>query len=576
MAENENKKSKINETLSIVKLGSIVLSAIVFICSILSAKGNIYNDYEAMRSFILALLFTAVLSGLYYLWSFTWQKKIAPQRQPAVQILESILFTFFFMGVVFITGKHESQYKIIFLFIIIPLTIQRGARLGVVLSTLSTLFILTVDLLFAPKTNTNVYFENDLIISAIFYLTAWLLGYYVKLENEHIEMLENKANVDGLTGLYNHRYFYDTLIEEIRQYKAGAYPVALLFMDIDYFKEYNDLYGHLNGDKVLRAVADMMRKTVKSDSILSRYGGDEFAVILKGLKSQDVYTTAENIRLAMEQMHFDGEEHLSSRRLTLSIGIAMCSKDIQSDIELIKCADDALYRAKFFKKNRVEVYTSVLDMLKIDIEQDDVELITSLKTLISVINAKDRYTYGHVERVVMYAKMLADKLGLPEQERKTLILGAYVHDIGKINISEQILNKKMPLTDEEWEILQQHPVDGLHIIEQVSVLRDVGPLVLFHHERYDGSGYPSHLKGQNIPFLARVLTVVDSFDAMTFNRPYKPAMSFSEAIKELQHFSGIQFDPELVDAFVEVLSDAQYDVEGFVPGHREKYGVRSQ
>ncbi|MDZ7542899.1 HD domain-containing protein, partial [Clostridium perfringens] len=180
----------------------------------------------------------------------------------------------------------------------------------------------------------------------------------------------------------------------------------------------------------------------------------------------------------------------------------------------------ALYRAKFFNKNRVETYTSILDELKNDIDEKDIELVTSIKTLISVINAKDKFTYGHSERVVLYSRLLAEKLNLNKIDKDTLIYGAYMHDIGKINISQEILMKKMPLTSEEWEIIKQHSENGDEIIRPVKSLEKMIPIILHHHEKYNGMGYPRGLKGEEIPYLARVLTVVDSFDAMTSNRPY--------------------------------------------------------
>lgn len=220
---------------------------------------------------------------------------------------------------------------------------------------------------------------------------------------------------------------------------------------------------------------------------------------------------------------------------------------------MIKSADDALYRAKFFYKNRVEAYISILDEIKSNIDEEDIELVTSIKTLISVINAKDRYTYGHVERVVVYGRMLAESLGLNERDKNILIYGAYMHDIGKINISKDVLIKKMKLTDDEWEVLKQHPANGVEIIKSVKSLNMIIPLIISHHEKYDGTGYPNNLKGDEIPYLARVLTVIDSFDAMTSNRPYNKRKTYKEAIEELQRCSGTHFDPEIVKLFIKAL-----------------------
>lgn len=565
----DTKQNRISDILSYVKLGSIFLSGIILLKNIVGESNTIYNNIQPLINYIFILLFTTIIAIFYYSWLFIIKKKI--KINIFLQVFECIIFLFLFITIILLTGKHESNYKIIFLFVIIIYSIEIDVNFGVLLATVSSLFILSIDLIFGSNQSVNQFFEDDLIISAIFYITAWLLGYYVKIENEHIKMLENKANIDGLTRLYNHRYFYDELLNKVNQYKEGLNSVALIFMDIDYFKQYNDLYGHLSGDSVLRDVGEMLKTIVKYDSVIARYGGDEFAIILTNISEEKVYMLSENIRTTMEEMHFEGEEHLSSHNLTLSIGIAMCTDNIKSDIELIKCADDALYRAKFFKKNRVEVYSSILDILKLDIEEEHIDLISSIKTLISIINAKDKYTYGHIERVVMYSKLLAVKLNLNVNDKKTLVFGAYMHDIGKINISDEILNKKMPLTKDEWEIVKEHPINGVSIIKKVDSLANISPLIMHHHERYDGEGYPSKLKGVNIPYLARALTVIDSFDAMTFNRPYRPGMTFAEAALELKRCSSTQFDPAITDAFIEVINEIQYDINSYVPKKYENF-----
>ncbi|MEG2972825.1 MAG: diguanylate cyclase, partial [Clostridium sp.] len=405
----------------------------------------------------------------------------------------------------------------------------------------------------------NPYFENDLILSGVFILTAWTLGFYVKIEGEHIKMLESLVNFDSLTEVYNHRYFHVALKDSIKLSKKIKKPVALLFLDIDYFKHYNDLYGHQEGDEVLRKLGKILKECVKDSGVVSRYGGEEFGVILPSSDEARALEVAEKIRVTIESTYFNGQENQPNGNLTASIGVSVYPTKAETDVELIKSADDALYRAKFFKKNRVESYISILEEIRGNIDEKHVEILTSIKTLISVINAKDRYTFGHTERVVIYSRLIADKLRLSQEEKNTLIYGAYMHDIGKISIPKEVLIKKMPLEKEEWEMLKGHPESGVEIIKGVEALKDVIPLILHHHERYDGSGYPSSLSGEDIPYLSRVLTVVDSFDAMTSNRPYNKCKSFEEAIDELRICSGKQFDPDVVELFIEVLSEYKGD-----------------
>lgn len=176
-----------------------------------------------------------------------------------------------------------------------------------------------------------------------------------------------------------------------------------------------------------------------------------------------------------------------------------------------------------------------------------------IKTLISVINGKDKYTYGHVERVVDYAKLIGDELNLTKEDRRKLIYGAYIHDVDKISISKETLIKRMPLPNYEWQEIKAHPKYGYEIVSKIECLKDMADMVLYHHERYDGNGYPEGLKGENIPYLSRVLTVIDSFDAMTTARPYNTKKTYKEGIEELRKCAGKQFDYKIVEAFIKVI-----------------------
>lgn len=547
-----NKRKQINDIVSVVKLSSLLFSAIAIFKCFLSDSSKSVDNMIPMYIIVTTIL---ILSSIYGIWAFSTIKKFSSKHIKLIQLIENFIFISIFFGVILISGAHASEYKFLFLFIIITATIQSGMKQGIIVATISSVIILTMDIVCAPKAPVNQYFENDLILAGIFFLTAWPLGFYVRIESNHIKKLESLVNEDGLTCVYNHRFFHEALSEKIRSCEEEKSPISMIFIDIDYFKYYNDLYGHQKGDDVLRIIGCMLKSNVGKEDIVARYGGEEFAVILPNTSEKDAVKIAENIRSKVESTYFEGEENQPNGKLTVSIGISVYPDKAKNDVELIKSADDALYRAKFFNKNRVEIYSSILDDLKNDIDEKHIDLVTSIKTLISVINAKDRYTYGHIERVVAYSRLLADKLQISEEEKKDLIYGAYIHDIGKINISREILNKRMPLTDEEWEILKGHPLNGVEIIKPVKSLEKISDLILHHHERYDGKGYPDNLKGEDIPFLARVLTVVDSFDAMTSNRPYNRRKSYDEAIEELRRCSGTQFDPAIVELFIEVIME---------------------
>lgn len=555
MNESENKRKQINDIVSVVKLASLLFSAMGVLNFVLnnytmSVEGD---NYSITINIVLFIVF--VLAIVYSIWAFSTTKKFNEKYIVKVHKIESILFVAMFFIIILLTGGHQSEFKFLFLFIIITTTIQLGMKQGLIVSFISSVGLIMIDLIYTFCFDKFIYIEKDLIMSGVFILTAWPLGFYVKIESDHIKRLESLANEDGLTEVYNHRFFQDALKKKLAEYEVNKKPISLIFIDIDYFKHYNDLYGHQKGDDLLKTIGRLLKDSIRKNDIVARYGGEEFAIILPETVEKDAVKIAENIRQKIENTYFYGEENQPNGKLTASIGISVFPDKAQNDVELIRYADDALYRAKFLNKNRVEAYHSILDDIKKDIEEKDIDLVTSIKTLISVINAKDRYTYGHVERVVIYSRLLADKLNLDEDRKKKLIYGAYMHDIGKINIIEEILNKKMPLTKEEWEILKQHPVNGVEIISHVEPLKDISPLILYHHERYDGKGYPSNLKGEEIPYLARVLTVVDSFDAMTSNRPYSKRKTHEEAIEELNKCSGTQFDPLIVKEFIEVIRE---------------------
>ncbi|MCT4620614.1 MAG: diguanylate cyclase [Marinisporobacter sp.] len=552
MNRMENKfKEKIYKMISLVKLLTLLVCGIIVLMqySILYVQER--NEFSEM---IIVSIITGigVLMLTYKAWVFSNNDK-KNLKIGISHIMEILLFIVIFSILIVVSGGYTSQYKFIFLFTIIPTTMQFGMKYGMGVAYISSIIVLFIDYIGLSNKVVNLFFETDLILAGVFLLTAWLLGSYVTIEEEYRNEMNKLVNVDELTQIYNHRCFQESLLKAVEKAKKHNSPVSLLFIDIDYFKHYNDLYGHQAGDKVLERIGQILKNAARENDFVARYGGEEFAIILPNTLENKALVIAEGIRRNIEKAEFKGQCNLPNKNLTVSIGISCFPDKAKTKEELINSSDDALYRAKFFNKNRVEIYFSVLEELKNDIQEEHIDLITSIKTLISVINAKDRYTYGHTERVVIYCKMIGEKLGLSKEDQKLLRYGAYLHDIGKIEVGREILNKKMALTDKEWNILKKHPENGAEIIKPVDSLKKVVPLILYHHERYDGKGYPMKLKGENIPYLARILTVVDSFDAMTSKRPYQSAKSYEEAILELEICSATQFDPHIVKEFIEVI-----------------------
>ncbi|MGQ9756266.1 MAG: HD-GYP domain-containing protein [Desulfotomaculales bacterium] len=210
-----------------------------------------------------------------------------------------------------------------------------------------------------------------------------------------------------------------------------------------------------------------------------------------------------------------------------------------------------MYAAKQQAKNRVEVASSLLRELEAEWPAEH-PLLHNVVALLRTVHAKDRYTYTHSERVARYAAKLARAAGMRDGEIKKLKLAAFLHDVGKIEIPTKVLNKPEPLTREEWEVIRRHPVVGAEIVGQIKVLEEIAPLILHHHERYDGSGYPAGLAGEAIPLGARIIALADAYDAMTSHRPYRPAKTHETALHEVRQGAGRQFDPSLVKLFVRV------------------------
>ena len=557
--DNE-RQLKIAELVITVKLISLVFLAIAVFIKISDISSNSYSFLNIYFStvqyrFLLACISLCMMFVLSVFLVRYYQNRfvkitLESKKQVIYDIIEISIFIILNTSLILVSGLHKSPYKIIFFFIMISVIIQHGVRYGVIVSAICSSIILVIDLL-ADHNKPNPSFQIDLILVGAYLTIAWLVGYYRSVEEQYSLKMANLANRDDLTGLYSHGYFQLALSKHIDLAVENNKQLSLLFIDIDYFKYFNDLFGHQAGDDVLKQIGNRIEVSLKPGYIAARYGGEEFTVIMYDASEAEAVYFADNLRRDIEGAFVN--KFAEIKKITVSIGVSTFPIKAKNKDELIKCADDALYRAKSFHRNRVETYQSVLEELKKDLKNDDMEIISTVKTLISIINSKDKYTYRHIERVVIFCGLIADELGLSEFDKKMLKYGAYLHDIGKIDIPQEVLNKKMPLTSEEWDLLKQHPKYGIDIIHNVESLADTIPIILYHHERYDGRGYPENLTGEKIPYLARILTIVDSFDAMTSNRPYSVAKTFDEGIQELQACSATQFDPELVKVFIKVL-----------------------
>ena len=359
------------------------------------------------------------------------------------------------------------------------------------------------------------------------------------------------AITDGLTRLYNHRYMHECLDKEIARGTRFGSTFSIIMIDLDFFKTYNDTYGHLAGDDVLAGIGKCIEVSIRNVDLAFRYGGEEFAVILPETTTEGAYLVAERIREKIGQKVFSGRSFI-----TASLGIATWPTDGVTKEQLLVSADKALYAAKATGRNRT---CAPYDENKQEIvSADEVSetqriAISMIFALAATVDAKDHYTYGHSRKVSQYAVAIAQSINLPSEKIGVIRTAGLLHDIGKIGIPDSILNKDGTLDEQEWRQIKAHPEMGVEILRYVAELSDSLPIILNHHEHYDGSGYPSGLKGNAIPLEARLLSVADAYDAMTSLRPYHNQRSSQEAIDELRRCAGTTFDPELVEIFCKIL-----------------------
>lgn len=340
------------------------------------------------------------------------------------------------------------------------------------------------------------------------------------------EQLKYLSLHDPLTGLYNRAYFE----EEMRRLESGRYnPVSIIVCDVDGLKLVNDTLGHQCGDDLLVAAADAIRESFRGGDMIARIGGDEFAILLPNSDRNVVESACARIRAAVEKYSAANPD----LPLSMSIGSATGAAASVSPGDLFKEADNNMYREKL---HRSQSTRSAL-----------------VQTLMKALEERDFITEGHAERLQNLVALLAKSIGLPERRIADLRLLAQFHDIGKVGISDRILNKPGPLTIEEVSEMQRHCEIGHRIAQVAADMAHIADWILKHHEWWNGGGYPVGLKGEEIPLECRILAIVDAYDAMTSDRPYRKAMSPEEVVAELKKYAGIQFDPQLVPVFLQVL-----------------------
>jgi diguanylate cyclase (GGDEF)-like protein/PAS domain S-box-containing protein len=397
-----------------------------------------------------------------------------------------------------------------------------------------------------------------------------------KLNSELIKInkkLKSISLIDAHTGLYNYRYLQEAIEVEFHQARRYAQNLAIIMLDVDYFKSINDVYGIAFGDLVLKQLAKQLKHMVRRYDILIRYSGEEFIIISPRLNRNTVFDLAQRLLDSLNFINFGNKEH--SVKLKMSLSVASFPDDrAKNGMDLVNLADLLLNKAKEGGGNRV--YSSLDVKNPFNKRMEKISKAVGIKTLKNTIikltkqskqglsesifafaktlELKDHYTGEHVENTVYFATGVAQELNLPKEDVELIKQAAMLHDLGKIGISENILLKKGKLNKKEFDEIKRHPQIGADIIRPIQFLRDLIPFIYYHHERWDGKGYPTRIKGEDIPLGARVIAIADVYQALISDRPYHKAFTKSAAIDIIKKSSGTQFDPRVVSAFLAVVS----------------------
>lgn len=386
-----------------------------------------------------------------------------------------------------------------------------------------------------------------------------------------LNRLKELSVKDPLTGLYNYRYLEERLSSEFKRAHRYVLPLSVIMIDIDYFKSINDIYGHQYGDLILKEFGQYLRDCSRTNDVVVRYGGEEFLALLPDTNKEGAFIFGSRLLEKLVEHVFDPKGQ--KIKLKVSMGLVSFPEDgVDTQMGLIDLADKTLRTAKETGGNRLATLAEVTKkeanngagkdekesveqmkekLLKME-DRVNQTLLESIYAFAKTIEAKDYYTSEHGENMVSIAIEIGKKLNIPEKELENLKHAAILHDLGKIGIPDKILHKKGKLNEKELKKIRTHPQIGAEIIRSVHFLSEVVPIVLHHHERFDGLGYSSGLKGRDILLGARIIAVADVYQALVSDRPYRKAYSKKEALKIIQEGAGTQFDPEIVKIFLEI------------------------
>jgi diguanylate cyclase (GGDEF)-like protein len=358
---------------------------------------------------------------------------------------------------------------------------------------------------------------------------------------ETYHQVQQAARTDALTGLLNHGAMQVRVREEIARARRDRTPLSFVIIDLDDFKRVNDVRGHQAGDELLRQVAGVLQGELRPYDQVARYGGDEFVLLLPGSEEAEARVVAERVRDAV----------IREQVGPCSLGVAEWHEPLDAD-GLLEHADRALLLAKRTGKGRVAVANANVER-ELAMLQAQHGSPAAVQALAAAIEERDSYTNEHSEEVVHLSRGVAMILGLAAEQVERIAHAALLHDVGKLAVPDEILHKRGPLTPGEWSVMAEHPVAGERILLRIPDLAMIAPVVRHEHEHWDGSGYPDRLRERKIPIGSRIILACDAYHAMLTDRPYRAALTPDEAARELQDGAGKRFDPDVVDALLDLL-----------------------